>query len=141
MKAAWLYRIAALVFLLFALGNTFGFLSSRPPSAEGRAVFDAMSHLYFSECGTTCSYRAFYRGFDLSISVSMIFSAFLPRHLGELARTLPQGTGGALGWEFFAPQVAGTAVTLRLCFPRWQPPVWAAELGSFLDASNFAAIL
>jgi hypothetical protein len=140
MKATWLYRIAALVFLPFALRDTFGFLSLRPSSAEGRAVFDSMNHSCFSESGTTYSYGAFYRGFDLSISVSMIFSAFLARHLGELARTLPQGIG-ALGWEFFAPQVAGTAVTLRLCFPRWQPLVWAAERGSFLDASSFAAIL
>jgi hypothetical protein len=31
MKATWLYRIAALVFLPFALGDTFGFLSHRRP--------------------------------------------------------------------------------------------------------------
>lgn len=112
MKATWMYRIAAGVFVLFALGHTFGFLAFRPSSAEGRAVFDAMNNVHFVESGTTYSYGAFYRGFGLSISVSMILSAFLAWHLGELARKLPHAIG-ALGWVFFAAQVAGTAIGLK----------------------------
>jgi hypothetical protein len=112
MKATWLYRTAAVVFVLFALGHTFGFLSFRPSSAEGHAVFDAMNTVHFAEGRSTYSYGAFYRGFGLSCSVSLIFSAFLAWHLGELARKLPQAIG-ALGWVFFAVQIAGTAITLR----------------------------
>jgi hypothetical protein len=112
MKATWLYRIAAVVFVLFALGHTFGFLSFRPSSAEGRAVFDAMNNVHFTQSGMTYSYGAFYRGFGLSCSVSMIFSAFLAWHLGELARKLPQAIG-ALGWAFFAAQILGVAISLK----------------------------
>jgi hypothetical protein len=116
MKATWLYRIAAVVFLAFALGHTFGFLSFRPSSAEGRAVFDEMNNIHFVQSGTTYSYGRFYRGFGLSISVSMIFSAFLAWHLGELARKLPQAIG-ALSWIFFSAQVAGVAISLKYFGP------------------------
>ena len=112
MKATWLYRTAAVVFALFALGHTFGFLSFRPSSNEGRAVFDAMNTVHFAEGGRTYSYGAFYRGFGLSCSVSLIFSGFLAWHLGELARKLPQAIG-ALGWVFFAVQIVGIASSLR----------------------------
>jgi hypothetical protein len=47
MSATLLYRIAAFVFVLFAVGHTYGFLSLRPPSAEGRAVYDAMNTVRF----------------------------------------------------------------------------------------------
>jgi hypothetical protein len=112
MKATWLYRTAAVVFVLFALGHTFGFLSFRPSSAEGRTVFDTMNAVHFVENGKIYSYGAFYRGFGLFCSVSLIFSAFLAWHLGELARKLPQAIG-VLGWVFFAVQIAGIAVSLR----------------------------
>ncbi len=112
MKATWLYRTAAVVFVLFALGHTLGFLSFQPSSKEGRAVFDAMNNVHFAEGGRTYSYGAFYRGFGLSCSVWLVFSAFLAWHLGELARKLPQAIG-ALGWVFFAVQIAGIAISLR----------------------------
>jgi len=44
MNATLLYRIAAFVFLLFALGHTYGFLSLRAPSAEARAVVRLDEH-------------------------------------------------------------------------------------------------
>jgi hypothetical protein len=43
MSATLLFRIASIVFLLFALGHTFGFLSFKPPTAEGLAVQKAMN--------------------------------------------------------------------------------------------------
>jgi hypothetical protein len=112
MKAIWLYRIAAVLFVLFAAGHTFCFLSFTAPSAEGRAVFDAMNQVYFSKGQTTYNYGEFYRGFGLSCSVSMLFSAFLSWHLGELARTLPQAIG-ALGWIFFVVQLTGLAISVK----------------------------
>jgi hypothetical protein len=111
MKAKWLYRIAAAFFLLFAVGHTYGFLSLRAPSAEARAVFDAMNNVHFQLDGASFSYGAFYRGFGLSCTVSMLFSAFLAWHLGGLAEKLPQAIG-ALGWVFCAVQVAGLVLSL-----------------------------
>jgi len=34
MSATLLYRMAAVLFVLFAVGHTYGFLTLRPPSAE-----------------------------------------------------------------------------------------------------------
>jgi hypothetical protein len=92
MKATWLYRTLTVVFVLFALGHTFGFLSFRPSSAEGRTAFNAMNNVDFTQCGRRYSYGAFYRGFGLSCSASLIFSAFLAWQLVELARKLPQAS-------------------------------------------------
>jgi hypothetical protein len=39
-------------------------LSLRAPSAEGRAVFDAMNMVHFQVRGASYSYGAFYRGLD-----------------------------------------------------------------------------
>jgi hypothetical protein len=110
MNATLLYRIAAVVFVLFAVGHTYGFLSLRPASSEGRAVYDAMNTVHFEEGGQSFTYGAFYRGFGLSCTASMILSAFLCWHLGELARSAPTAIG-ALGWAFFAVQVVGVVLS------------------------------
>jgi hypothetical protein len=112
MKATWLFRVAAVAFLLFAAGHTLGFLTFRAPTPEGRAVFDAMHQVHFTVGNTEYSYGNFYLGFGLSCSVAMLFSAFLAWHLGTLARGLPQAIG-ALGWVFFAVQVAGVLICLK----------------------------
>ena len=117
MKATWLYRIVALLFVLFAVGHTYGFLTLRVPSAEGQAVFAAMNNVQFEVHGRNYTYGGFYRGFGLSCTASMALSAFLSWHLGELARSAPQAVG-ALGWVFFVVQVAG----LVLSFLYFGPP-------------------
>ena len=111
MKATVLYRIASIVLILFAAGHTFGFLSFKPPTAEGLAVYEAMNKVSFQVNGATFSYGGFYRGFGLSASVNLVFSAFVAWYLGELSRKMPQAIG-ALGWMFFAVQLAGVALSL-----------------------------
>ena len=110
MSATLLYRIAAFVFALFALGHTYGFLSLRAPSAEGRAVYDAMNTVHFELGGRSFSYGGFYRGLGLSCTVSLVLSAFLSWHLGDLARSAPSAIG-ALGWVFFLAQLAGVVLS------------------------------
>jgi hypothetical protein len=117
MKAAWLYRIASALFVLFALGHTFGFLSFKPPTAEGLAVRDAMNDVHFQIGGASLSYGNFYVGFGLFVSTYLFFSAFLAWHLGRLADRLPQAIG-ALGWIFFAAQLA----SLALCYVYFAAP-------------------
>jgi len=112
MGATLLYRIAAIIFVLFAVGHTYGFLSLRPASPEGRAVLDAMNKVHFDVGGRSFTYGGFYRGFGLSCTVSLILSAFLCWHLGQLARSNPAAIG-ALGWVFFAAQVAGVVLSFR----------------------------
>jgi len=110
MSATLLYRIAAFVFALFALGHTYGFLSLRAPSEEGRAVSDAMNTVHFELGGRSFSYGGLYRGFGLSCTVSLVLSAFLSWHLGDLARSAPSAIG-ALGWVFFVTQLAGVVLS------------------------------
>jgi hypothetical protein len=112
MGATLLYRIAAIIFVLFAVGHTYSFLSLRPASAEGRAVYDAMNTVHFDVGGHSFTYGGFYRGFGLSCTVSLILSAFLCWHLGQLARSNPAAIG-ALGWVFFAAQVVGVVLSFR----------------------------
>ena len=102
MKAALLYRMASVLFVLFAAGHTFGFLNFKPPTAEGLAVLDAMNNVHF---GPNLSYGSFYVGFGLFVTVYLLFSAFLAWFLARLAGRLPQAIG-VLGWAFFAVQLA-----------------------------------
>lgn len=125
MKATVLYRIAAVVFVLFALGHTYGFLSLQAPSPEARAVYDAMNAVHFVVQDHSYSYGGFYRGLGLSCTVSMIFSAFFAWHLGELARSVPAAIG-AMGWVFVAVQTAGVVLSLKYFGP--PPVVFSAAL-------------
>jgi hypothetical protein len=136
MSATSLYRIAAAVFVLFAVGHTYGFLSFRPSSAEGRAVYDAMNMVRFEVGGRSFTYGAFYRGFGLSCTASMILSAFLCWHLGELARSAPAAIG-ALGWVFFAVQVVG--VVLSLLYFGLPPMVLSAVVTALVGIAAFLA--
>jgi len=114
-KATLLYRIASVLFLLFAAGHTFGFLHFRPPTAEGRAVREAMFNVHFQFGKSTFTYGGFYNGFGLFVTVYVLFSAFLAWYLGGLVRTNPQAIG-ALGWAFFAVALA-TLVLSWIYFP------------------------
>jgi hypothetical protein len=109
MSARTLYRIAAVLFLLFAVGHTLGFLSFKPPTAEALAVRDAMNTVHFEVGRTSFSYGGFYVGFGLNATVYLIFSAFLAWHLGNIAGARPAAIG-TLGWIFFATQIAGLAL-------------------------------
>ncbi len=101
-----LYRIAAVLFVLFAAGHTFGFLKFKPPTPAGVAVRDSMKNVHFRVGSGDYSYGGFYDGFGLYISAYMLFSAFLSWQLGNLAASSPHVIG-ATGWVFFALQVIG----------------------------------
>src|SRR5438046_7672775 len=81
MTATLLYRVAAIVFVLFAVGHTYGFLSLRAPSAEGRAVYDSMNAVRFELRGRSYSLRRFLprlrlvlHGIDDLVGVSVVVS-------------------------------------------------------------------
>ena len=134
MSATLLYRIATLVFALFAVGHTYGFLSLRAPSVEGRAVYDAMNTVHFELGGRSFSYGGFYRGFGLSCTVSLVLSAFLSWHLGNLARSAPSAIG-ALGWIFFVTQLAG--VVLSFLYFGLPPMVLSALVAVIVGSAAF----
>jgi hypothetical protein len=111
MNSTRLYRIAAIVFLLFAAGHTIGFLTLKPPTAEATAVVDGMNQVHFQVRGADYTYGGFYRGFGLSISVNMLLSAILAWTLGDLSRRSPEAIG-TLAWSLAGAQVAGLVLAL-----------------------------
>jgi hypothetical protein len=103
MKPAWVYRIGAALLVLFAVLHTIGFLSFKPPTAEGLAVRDAMTNVRFDINGSNLSYGDFYRGFGLFVTVYFLFSAFLAWFLAS--HPIP-----AIGWSLFGVQIASVAL-------------------------------
>ncbi len=126
-----LYRITAIVLLLFAAGHTYGFLNFRAANVEGRAVWDAMNHVPLPVGASTFTYGGFYTAFGLDISLYIAFSAYLAWYLGTLVRRAPQvvlplstafvllQVGGAvLSWVYFGPVqvISGALVTILLAW-------------------------
>src|SRR5258707_402848 len=109
MKATVLFRITAVLFVLFALGHTFGFLSFKPPTQEGQAVRDAMNNVHFEVKGKIFSYGGFYRGFGLSATASMLFESFLAWYLGSMAKRGSREVA-VVGWAFFLWQLFGVVL-------------------------------
>jgi hypothetical protein len=128
-RPAWLYRAASVLFIVFAAGHTFGFLNFKPPTAEGVAVRDAMNNVHF---GANLSYGALYAGFGLYVTLYLLFSAFLAWHLGRLASRLPQAIG-ALGWAFFAVQLA--SIALSCVYIAAPPAVFSALVAACLGCA------
>lgn len=129
-KAIWLYRIASVVFILFAVGHTVGFLTFKPATPEGLAVRDAMNQVRFQAEGSTVTYGDFYLGFGLYSTVYLLFSAFLAWHLGDLSRDNPRAIG-ALAWVFVAVQVASLALSWKYFL---LPPVILSALATIFLA-------
>jgi len=134
MKAAWLYRTASIIFVLFAAGHTYGFLSFRPASAEGRAVWEAMNNVQFQQGGASFTYAGFYVGFGLSATVFLLFLAFLTWYVGTLARDNPRAIG-PLGWALFILQFVSIGLNWR--YFSIAPAIFAAVLAAILGGATW----
>ena len=134
MNATLLYRIAAVLLVLFALGHTIGFLKLKAPTQEALAVREAMDNVHFEMRGASFSYGGFYVGFGLYVSAYLLFSAFLAWHLGGLAARDPQAIG-ALGLAFFAVQVV--SLILSCIYFSAVPAVFSALLAACLGWAAF----
>jgi hypothetical protein len=110
MNTTLLFRVAAVLLILFAAAHTFGFLSFTPPTPEGAAVRDAMNNVHFQIKNHSYSYGNFYRGFGLFATAYLLFAAFLAWHLGAMAAKHPQAIG-SLAWVFFGLQLVSMAVS------------------------------
>lgn len=110
MSAIWSFRTAAILLVLFAAGHTVGFLSFTPPTAEGRAVLDAMNKVRFDVNGASFTYGGFYKGFGLFVTAYLLFSAVLAWQLSGFA-SRHKDVAAALGWTFCGVQVASLALS------------------------------
>ena len=114
MKAPILYRISAVLLLLYAAGHTFGFRQNNPEWGAG-AVLALMRSVHFDAQGFTRTYWDFFSAFGFFVSVFLMFSAVLAWLLGGLpAETLARARG--IAWALAICFVALTALTWRYAF-------------------------
>lgn len=133
MKASILYRISAILLLLFAAGHTAGF-RQRQPEWGADSMIASMHSIHFNVQGFNRSYWDFYVGFGLFVTVFFIFSAVLAWQLAGLkAEVLSALRGPAwalalcyvavmiLSWRYFfiIPIVFSGLVTICLIAAAW----------------------
>jgi hypothetical protein len=114
MKAARLYRITAVLLLLFAVGHTLGFRESDPTWGVD-ALLSSMRSVHFDVQGSNRSYWDLFVAAGFSVGVFYLFAAILAWQLGGLpAATLAlmRGTAWALALSF----AAITVVSWRYLF-------------------------
>jgi hypothetical protein len=132
-KAPVLYRISAVLLLLFAAAHTLGFRQTDPVWGVDSLV-GSMQSVRFDTQGFSRTYWDFFVGFGLFVSVFLVFAAVLAWHLGGLApETLALMRGPAwalaicfaavtiLSWRYFfiAPLVSSLVITVCLTAAAW----------------------
>ena len=133
MKASTLYRIAAVLMVLFAIGHTVGFLQ-HDPSWGVDTLLSSMKSIHFNIQGFSRSYWDFFVGFGLFVTVFLLFAAVLAWQLGgvaseNLARMRVVGWAFALcfaavtilSWIYFfaIPLVFSFVITVCLILAAW----------------------
>jgi hypothetical protein len=115
MSARTGFRVAAFIFVLFAIGHTAGFLTFRPPTADAAAVWRSMSEVRFGGNGADArrfSYGGFYLGFGLIISALTLLQAYVSWVSGELAAK-GMKEGRDLGIALVILQIIGAVLSFR----------------------------
>jgi hypothetical protein len=102
MKASLLYRITAVLLVVFAIGHTLGFRQNNPEWRAG-SVIESMRSIHFDAQGFSRTYWDFFSAFGLFFSVFLLFAAVLAWQLGGFPA------------ETFA-RMRRTAWALAMCF-------------------------
>jgi len=133
MKASWLYRIASVLLLLFAIGHTLGFRQTNPARGVG-SLIDSMRSIHFDAQGFSRTYWDFFSAFGLFFSVFLLFAAVLAWQLGglpaeifarmrrtawALAISFTAVTALSFRYAFTTPIVLSTIITLCLIAAAW----------------------
>ncbi len=110
MKARILYRISAVLLVLFAAGHTFGFRQNNPAWGAD-AVLGLMRSVHFDAQGFTRTYWDFFSAFGLFFSVFLLFAAVLAWLLGGLPAEILARVR-SIAWALAICFVAITALEL-----------------------------
>jgi hypothetical protein len=114
MKASILYRITAVLLLLFAVAHTLGFRESDPTWGVD-ALLGSMHSIHFDVQGSDRTYWDLFVAAGFSVGVFYLFAAILAWQLGRLpAATLALVRGTA--WAFAVCFAAITVVSWRYLF-------------------------
>jgi hypothetical protein len=134
MRASALYRIAAILLLLFDIGHTLGFRQSDPQWGVD-ALLDSMRSIHFDMQGFSRTYWDLFVGAGFFVSMFLLFAAVLAWQLGGLSAEtlrLMRPTGWALAlcfvgvtilsWRYFfmLPIVFLTLITVCLVAAAWR---------------------
>jgi hypothetical protein len=114
MKAKILYRIAAVLLLLFAAGHTFGFRQNNPEWGAD-AVIALMRSVHFDAQGFTRTYWDFFSAFGLFFTVFLLFAAVLAWLLGGLPAAILARVR-SIAWALAICFVAVTALSWSYAF-------------------------
>ena len=109
-----LYRISAVVLLLFAAGHQFGFRYVDPRWNADAAVA-AMRDVRFPVQGFQRTYWEFFSGFGFFVTVLLLFSAVFAWQVGGLSSDVRQ-TLAPVRWAFAIAYVIIAALTWRYFF-------------------------
>lgn len=133
MKPSVLYRIAAVLLLLFCIGHTLGFRQIDPKWGVD-SLIGSMRSIHFDAQGFSRTYWDFFVGFGLFVSVFLLFSAVLAWQLGGLSqetlKLMPLVTWSlallfvgvtVLSWMYFfiAPVIFSAVIALCLIVAAW----------------------
>jgi hypothetical protein len=136
MKASVLYRIAAVLLLLFAVGHTLGFRQS-DPSWGVDSLLASMRSIHFGMQGFNRTYWDFFVAAGFSVGVLYLFAAILAWQLGSLppaTLAFMRGTAWAFAlcfavitflsgrYLFVIPIVFSALITVSLIAAAWLSP-------------------
>ena len=140
MNSAILYRISAVLLLLFAVGHQLGFRKVDPRWGVAQLV-DGLKSTQFDVQGARRTYWSFFSGFGFFVTVLLLFSAVLAWQLAALpAATLTSLRVvlwafaacyviiAVLTWRYFfmAPVIFSVLVALGLVLAAWRASAGAA---------------
>ena len=103
MKAILLYRIASVLLILVAAGNTYSLLRFWQVAGSMNPALFPLGHKGITYFQVVVALESF-------CSLGVLFGAYLAWHLGGLARTIPRAIG-ALGWGLFAYELVGVYIS------------------------------
>jgi len=114
MKASLIYRVAAVLLLLFAIGHTLGFRQSDPQWGVD-ALLASMRSIHFDVQGFHRTYWDLFEAAGFSVGIFYVFAAILAWQLGGLpAETLARMRG--IAWTFAICFAALTFVSWSYLF-------------------------
>ena len=114
MKASMLYRIAAVLLLLFAVSHTLGFRQSDPTWGVD-APLGSLRSIHFDVLGFNRTYWDFFVAAGFSVAVLYLFAAILAWQLGGLPGAMLARMRGT-AWGFALSFAAITVVSWRYLF-------------------------
>lgn len=123
----WL-KLAAILQALGTVGHTTATLNPQSRGPEEQAVFSAMRSFHFTMMGSVRSHWDFYKGYELSITVTFALLAVLLWQLSSLSRTAPELARplivtiilseiffSIIGWIYFFAAPGVTSLLIALC--------------------------